>query len=277
MATIGQGLINLLTPVIKVINTVISKIATLANAFKSLTEMITGKKSSPGKGLEKTTAAAEGLGNATEGIGTAAKKAAKELRQLAGFDRLNNIQTSSSGDSGSDGGGASDFDFGEIADDAAEAEKKLSPFMQGLIDRMKELADLFKKGFKAGLGEDFEASLQRTKEHLQGIRDSLIDIFTDPRVQKAANDCADKIAYAAGQIAGSFVSIGQTIIENLAGGIDKYLDQNKDYIKDRLVGIFDATGDIAEIAGNFAQSFAEIFEVFRGDTVSASRSLIIRI
>ena len=277
MATIGQGLINLLTPVIKVINTVISKIATLANAFKSLTEMITGKKSSPGKGLEKTTAAAEGLGNATEGIGTAAKKAAKELRQLAGFDRLNNIQTSSSGDSGSDGGGASDFDFGEIADDAAEAEKKLSPFMQGLIDRMKELADLFKKGFKAGLGEDFEASLQRTKEHLQGIRDSLIDIFTDPRVQKAANDCADKIAYAAGQIAGSFVSIGQTIIENLAGGIDKYLDQNKDYIKDRLVGIFDATGDIAEIAGNFAQSFAEIFEVFRGDTAKQCTADIIGI
>ena len=35
-ATIGQGLINLFTPVIRVINTVIGKLITLANAFKSV-------------------------------------------------------------------------------------------------------------------------------------------------------------------------------------------------------------------------------------------------
>ena len=46
MATIGQGLINLFTPVIKIVNTVLGKIATLANAFKAFTELITGKKSS---------------------------------------------------------------------------------------------------------------------------------------------------------------------------------------------------------------------------------------
>ena len=34
-ATIGQGLINVLTPVIKVINTIIGKLMSLANAFKS--------------------------------------------------------------------------------------------------------------------------------------------------------------------------------------------------------------------------------------------------
>ena len=51
MATVGQGLINLLTPVIKLINTAISKLATLANAFKSLTELLTGNKSSPGEGI----------------------------------------------------------------------------------------------------------------------------------------------------------------------------------------------------------------------------------
>ena len=54
MATIGQGLINILTPVIKIINTVLGKIATLANAFKSFTELLTGNKSSPGKGIQET-------------------------------------------------------------------------------------------------------------------------------------------------------------------------------------------------------------------------------
>lgn len=45
-ATIGQGLINIFTPVIKVINTLLAKLATVANAFKSFTELITGNKSS---------------------------------------------------------------------------------------------------------------------------------------------------------------------------------------------------------------------------------------
>lgn len=45
-ATVGQGLINIFTPVLKVINVLLGKLATLANAFKSFTELITGKKSS---------------------------------------------------------------------------------------------------------------------------------------------------------------------------------------------------------------------------------------
>ena len=68
-----------------------------------------------------------------------------------------------------------------------------------------------------------------------------------------------------GQITGATFSIGQSLIENLIGGIDKYLEQNKDFIKDRLVGIFDATGEIYELKGDFAETLADIFEVFRGD------------
>ncbi len=272
MATIGQGLINILTPVIKIINTVLGKIATLANAFKSFTELLTGNKSSPGKGIQETTAAAEGLASAadgisaaTNGVGSAAKKAAKEMKALMGFDEINRMPDKSDTSSGSGDISGGNVDFGELAelsDDADAAEKKINP----LIERLKELASLFKSGFKAGLGDDFLASIERTKEHIKGIKQSLIDIFTDPEVVAAANGCADKIAYALGQIAGSTVSIGQSLIENLVGGIDKYLDQNKDFIKKRLVGIFDATGEIFELVGNFSEAFANIFEVFRGDT-----------
>ncbi|MGN0299233.1 MAG: hypothetical protein ACI4C1_08660, partial [Lachnospiraceae bacterium] len=45
-ATIGQGLINVFMPVIKMVNTLISRLATLANAFKSFTEMIFGDATS---------------------------------------------------------------------------------------------------------------------------------------------------------------------------------------------------------------------------------------
>lgn len=267
MANIGQGLINVFTPAIKLINTLLGKIATLANAFKAFTELITGNKSSPGKGIEETTEATEGLGDAATGAGNAAEKAAKKMKGLMSFDKLNNIQSSSSSGASAAGGGSVDFgSLAEGADEAQAAEQKINPALEKIKERLKELGDLFKKGFKAGLGDDFWESLERTKEHLQGIKESLIDIFTDPRVVASANKCADKIVYAFGQVAGATISIGQTIIENLVGGIDKYLKQNSDYIKERLIGIFDATGEIAELAGNFAEIFASIFEVFRGDT-----------
>lgn len=278
MASVGQGLINLLTPVIKLINTVIGKIATLANAFKAFTELLTGNKSSPGKGIDETTEAAEGLGKATDGVGNAAEKAAKKMKGLMSFDKLNNIQSDSTG-SGNLAGG-SDIDFGSLAEgaDAAEAaEKKINPLLGNITKQLKELGNLFKSGFRAGLGRDFETGLKRIQGHLKGIKSSLKDIFTDKKVTEAANRCASKIAYALGQTAGAALSVGQTVTENIAGGIDKYLSQNSGYIKERLIGIFDVTGEIAELKGNFAETFAGIFEVFRGNTAKQCTADIIGI
>lgn len=73
-ATVGQGLINIFTPVIKVINTLLAKLATVANAFKSFTELITGNKSSgqtgaSGAGLTGTdlSATEDAYGSAADG------------------------------------------------------------------------------------------------------------------------------------------------------------------------------------------------------------------
>ena len=97
-ATIGQGLINVLSPVLKVINTIIGKLMTLANAFKAFTELISGKKSSGGgvsaaaAGMEAVAAASDKAGSAASGAGTAAKKAAKDMKGMStGIDELNII------------------------------------------------------------------------------------------------------------------------------------------------------------------------------------------
>ena len=68
MASIGQGLINLFTPAIKMINALLAKIAQLAEAFKGFTELITGKKSGGGSGITDTLAdAAIAAGDAGSG------------------------------------------------------------------------------------------------------------------------------------------------------------------------------------------------------------------
>ena len=121
-ATIGQGLINVLTPVIKVINTIIGKLMSLANAFKSFTELITGKKGSGGTsaaaaGMEAVAGSAADAGTAVSGAGSAAKQAAKDLKTVTtGIDELNIIDPDVDiGDSGGGGGyGADSFDMGEL-------------------------------------------------------------------------------------------------------------------------------------------------------------------
>ena len=269
-ATIGQGLINVLTPVIKVINTIIGKLMSLANAFRSFTELITGKKSSGGSasvaaaGMDNVAASADNAGAAMGGAGSAAKKAAKDIATATtGIDELNILKPDSgsegSGSGGSGGYAADEFDMGELSTDQLdEADNRL----QGLIDRLKELRDLFVDGFKAGLGD---VTLEPLKEAIEGIKASLKEIFTDPGVVEAFNRWLDTLAYSLGQIAGSMASIGITMATNLLGGLNRYLDQNKDLIKQRIINWFDITGEIATIVGNFAQAFANIFSVFGGE------------
>ena len=172
-ATVGQGLINIFTPVLKVINILLGKLATLANAFKSFTELITGKKSSgqtsgSGAGLAGTGAIAdtadqygqaadnaEHLADATNDTAKATKKANKETKNyLSSLDEVHKASStegtsstpsgSGSGGTGSGGGGlpssVGNVDYGSLAEGETALDK--------ISDSAKKLADLLKKLWK---------------------------------------------------------------------------------------------------------------------------------
>ena len=107
-ATLGQGLINLFTPIIKVINIVISKLQVLANAFKSFTEMIFGNAggSESSNTVSNLSTDANNASSAVSGIGTSAKKAAKDLKSLASFDTAQVLKTTENTDSSGSGASA---------------------------------------------------------------------------------------------------------------------------------------------------------------------------
>lgn len=294
-ATVGQGLINLFTPVLKVINILLGKLATLANAFKSFTELITGKKSSgqtgaSGAGLAGTDAIAdtadqygeaadnaEKLADATNDTADATKKATKAAKgYLSPLDEINNYSTDKSADSSSKVPGATgglpdqmkdavqNVDYGKMAKGETVLDKMLKP-LNKIINRFKELAKLVAKGFWDGLG-DYEPIFDGIKKDLDSIWKSLKDIFTDSEVTKAANNFFDSFAYAIGQVAGSFARIGLTIAQNIIGGIEKFLKQNTQRIKNYLIDMFNIGAEISQIAGNLAVAFADVFSVFGGET-----------
>nr|WP_296055603.1 hypothetical protein [uncultured Blautia sp.] len=177
-ATIGQGLINIFTPVLKVINILLGKLATLANAFKSFTELITGKKSSgstgaSGAGLTGTDAVAdtadaygdaadnaEKLADANEDNATATKKAQKESKNyLSVLDEISKVSSTSDGStstpstSGSSGTGSSlpsavgNVDYGSLAE-GETALDKISESAQKLADLLKKLWKPFQDAWK---------------------------------------------------------------------------------------------------------------------------------
>lgn len=294
-ATVGQGLINLFTPVLRVINILLGKLATLANAFKSFTELITGKKSSgqtgvSGAGLAGTDAIAdtadqygnaadnaEKLADATNDTADATKKATKAAKgYLSPLDEINNYSTDKSADSSSKTpsttGGLADqmkdavqnVDYGKLAEGETVLDKMSKP-LKKIIDRFKQLAKLIAKGFWDGLG-DYEPILDGIKKDLDSIWKSLKDIFTDSEVAKAANNFFDSFAYVIGQVAGSFARIGLTIAQNIIGGIEKFLKQNTQRIKNYLIDMFNISSEIAQIGGNLAVAFADVFSVFGEET-----------
>lgn len=301
MATIGQGLINLFTPIIRVINTVIGKLATLANAFKSFTELITGNKSSgsdssgvaavagaaddAGTGLENASDSASNLASNTDKVGQAAQNAAKKMKALMGFDKINKLDTQSDSNSGSSsspstGAGStgalgSAVDFGNLAEGDTVLDKT-DKKMSELIKRCQELAKLFKKGFEIGFGNS-QKKIDSINESVKSIGKNLKEVFTDSAVVNAANRCVNNIALAFGKITGSTARIEFTLADNLVGGVDKYLAKSKNYIKKRIVSMFDATGEIAKLSGDFSVALADIFDIFSNDDAKGITADIIQV
>lgn len=178
-ASIGQGLINLFLPIVKVINLVLGKLMTLANAFKSFTAMIMGKKTSGASAsLDKTatsagkvsnslnnaTSSANKLNKSTKKVGDTAKKTAKKISGLMGFDQINKLtetkgssgsksSTPSSG-TGSAAGGASggNVDMGSLPEGEDEKATKLGKGYDNLRKAIDKLRVAFSAFSKVAIG-----------------------------------------------------------------------------------------------------------------------------
>lgn len=107
-ATLGQGFINIFTPIVKGINMVLSKLQVLTNAFKSFTEMIFGNAGGDDSTSTVSNLASDAskASDAVSGIGDSAKKSAKDLKSLASFDTAQILKKDDSDSSSSGGSGA---------------------------------------------------------------------------------------------------------------------------------------------------------------------------
>lgn len=215
-ATVGQGLINIFTPVLKVINILLGKLATLANAFKSFTELITGKKSSgqtsgSGAGLAGTDAIADTadvygsaannaskLADSTEDVADATKDAAKAAKgYLSPLDEINRYSTQdtsltasktpSTSGSGSGGGGTSlpsavsNVDYGKVAEGETALDKmsKSAEKLAKLLEKLwKPFQDAWKKEGKNTINAA-NIALSGIAKLAKSVGKSLVEVWTN--------------------------------------------------------------------------------------------------
>lgn len=216
-ATVGQGLINIFTPILKVINILLGKLATLANAFKSFTELITGKKSSgstssSGAGLTgdvsgvQDTADAYGqaadnagkLADSTEDVADATKDAAKAAKgYLSPLDEINRYSTQdasstasktpSTSGSGSGGGGTSlpsavsNVDYGKMAEGETALDKisKSAEKLAKLLEKLwKPFQDAWKKEGKNTI-DAAQIALSGIAKLAKSVGRSLVEVWTN--------------------------------------------------------------------------------------------------
>jgi hypothetical protein len=83
--------------------------------------------------------------------------------------------------------------------------------------------------------------------------------------------------YALGEITGSVASIGLTIADNLLGGFNMFLEQNKERLKEQIVSVFDIAADISQLVGDWFVTIADLFTVFRSDEAKGITADIIAI
>ena len=214
-ATIGQSLIAVLLPVVKLLNAIILGATRAAQAFNSMVEQLTGKSMAElTGGAQSTGAAVSGLGDVSEDAadsagqladsqGKAAKaakaqeKAQKALnRTLAGFDRINKLTskqdaektTSDTGldtglvlaDSGMGLAGLGDM----VASEVGEAQSALDGLTipPALLDAAQRL------------GEAFSGLCDTIGEGLRWVWDNILAPFGDWFINKALPPIVDELA-----------------------------------------------------------------------------------
>ncbi|HEM6438268.1 hypothetical protein QQY84_03725 [Streptococcus suis] len=242
------------------------------------------------QGAQNANEAVGGLGDAMDGVddasgGTAdnlddtaksAKKAAKELLGLAGFDEITTLNLNKddsdgagsgsgggkggkNGKGGSSGNGTDILPEIELTDMDSQFKSIFDGWdktLQPLFDYLSKLKDLFKDGFNMSFRAD---SLDRFKNALIGIWQSLKDIFTDGTVLQAAARFGEKLSYALGQGMGAVANVVMGIAVFIAESLDKSLKETKLDIKNWLIRQFEIKGDTITSIGNLAQTIGQIF------------------
>jgi phage-related protein len=268
LETLKNSLATAFAPILSIVAPILSKfigmLSTAASYVSMFFSFLSGKSTyTKAIAVQKDYAGslkdtASGAKDAADGTKEATEAAEEYLSPLDDINRMDK-QDSGSGSGGSGGGGGAGGGSGSgPLFEEVPIDNKFASLLDSVLDKLKQIRDIFMSGFWDGLG-DYKPLIEELKKDLNSISGYIRDIFADKDVQAAAKNFARKFIYNLGKIAGAFVSIGLTIAVNIVGGIESYLAENVDRIKRYLIRMFDIGAEIMNLLGTLAATIAEIF------------------
>lgn len=151
LSILGGGLIRALTPVLHLINNILSALITMANAFANTL----GKLFGFNKEIKAAKSSALGAAGAQDELADSTTKAGKAAQKsLASFDELNILQSNSSSGSSSGGGAGGSLQFDDVKtpevdtsvfDKISDSVKRLQPYVERLKNSWNNLKEAFER------------------------------------------------------------------------------------------------------------------------------------
>ena len=136
---------------------------------------------------------------------------------------------------------------------------------------MEEKFNLLKYGFN----RVFDTSVfGRIKEDIISIGESISYIFEDGAVYNSIDKWFNYTLLTLGKMIGAIATLVFELADGILGGLAKSLDENKDYIKEKLISIFDIKKETAILFGDLFSGLAEIFRSFGSDSFKSAVSEI---
>lgn len=171
LSVLGSGLIQILTPVLKFLNQVVSAMTVALTAFNKFLGIETKVSSTGASGIADISTGMDDVTSSTE-------KASKAQEKLLGsYDKLSVISPQDSGSSGggpSNGGGGGGLDISEAMDNTK------TEAMNTQLEKMKSLLDAFKTYVATNFGEalsnigaGIQTNLTNTKLIFSGILEDI--------------------------------------------------------------------------------------------------------
>lgn len=258
-ASLGQGFINLFTPIVKCLNIVISKLQVVADGFSKFTSLLFGKQQ---QAISNTASQYNDLGtSAIQSANDIANASKKAQKAVMGYDKLN-ILTNTKDSSGS-GSSSGDTSISTPTISTPTVDDTISPQMQKIVDKIMSYIEPLKNiSFEPlikSLGKLKDAFLPFAKNIFEGLEWGYFNIlvplakFTIEDVIPTFLDLFSGSLKVLNTILTAFKDIFTPIWDNL---LKPLLSWTGGAIIDTLKGVADALENI----GNWMSSNQDVVD-----------------
>lgn len=244
-ATIGQGLINAFTPVIKVVNSLIDRLSTVSEKFKALTEQIFGNAGGSTAGgvdtaMADSASSAESLtneaNNSSAALDSVADSAERAKKSVAGFDKLNVLSKDSKTETNSTTPATTTQNQSSGNNLTSAMSKSVDKLVSSWNSKGQKVIDSIKKAFNSvkGVVESIGNSWKRVWNNGSGSK--LLNNIKD-----LLKHCFDNVGYIANAFKRAWdkAGLGDSVIQSI---IDR---------ANSLIGLIDVIAeDFAKIWNN---------------------------